>query len=308
MSSCICFSFEFSREANTPFSWHQLEQNHSDTENWLKDTAGLEPVVIEALTEYGTNPRMAHHSDGLLLILRGVNMNPGADVEDMVTLRIWIDPSRIITVFRRPVMAVQDLRKEIEEGFVPDSPSDILNILIEKLANRVSVVYTNLAECMDDYEEHILTTKDFKSLRNKINQLRRQLMHLKRYLTPQKDTLTLLYNTRSPLFQEEDTLYLRENAERFARHVNDLDLLRERGMLIREELDTILTEQMNKNMYLLSIITAICLPLSIFTGMLGMNVGGLPGAEHPSGFLITCGVMGATLILELAILRLIRWL
>ncbi len=39
-------------------------------------------------------------------------------------------------------------------------------------------------------------------------------------------------------------------------------------------------------MYLLSVITAIFLPLGFLTGLFGINLGGMPGAEYKWGFWI----------------------
>jgi zinc transporter len=50
-------------------------------------TDGLNPLVTEALLEVGTRPRRVVSDAGVLAILRGVNCNPGADLEDMVAMR-----------------------------------------------------------------------------------------------------------------------------------------------------------------------------------------------------------------------------
>jgi zinc transporter len=80
-------------------------------------------------------------------------------------------------------------------------------------------------------------------------------------------------------------------ADRITRYVEDLDAARERAAIIQDELTTRLAETMNRNMYMLSVIAAIFLPLSLLTGLLGINVGGIPGVEWKWAFtLVTAGI------------------
>ena len=65
-----------------------------------------------------------------------------------------------------------------------------------------------------------------------------------------------------------------------------------------------LAEQTNKRMYILSVVAAIFLPLSFLTGLLGINVGGIPGAESPLGFPVVIIIM---LIIALGLWFFFRW-
>lgn len=77
---------------------------------------------------------------------------------------------------------------------------------------------------------------------------------------------------------------LRESGDRITRFLETLDAARERAAITNEELTQGLAEQMNQTMYTLSIVAAIFLPLSLLTGLLGINVGGIPGADSPWAF------------------------
>ena len=69
--------------------------------------------------------------------------------------------------------------------------------------------------------------------------------------------------------------------------------MRERAAVIQEELAGRLAEQMNKRMYMLSMVAAVFLPLGFLTGLLGINFGGIPGAGNPLGFEWVIGVLVA---------------
>jgi zinc transporter len=65
---------------------------------------------------------------------------------------------------------------------------------------------------------------------------------------------------------------------------------------------------MNKAMYVLSIVAAIFLPLSLLTGLLGINVGGIPGAENTRAFLFVTFFLVMIALLLIGLLRRLKWL
>jgi len=85
-------------------------------------------------------------------------------------------------------------------------------------------------------------------------------------------------------------------------------MVRERINLVLESEHRRLSERMNRTMYLLAIITGFFLPLSFLTGLLGINVGGIPGADFPYGFAVACVLIGSIALLQWWMLRRLRWL
>ena len=81
------------------FDWFHLKSDDPAASDWMR-VQGLDRRIIEALTVEETRPRMLMLADGILVVLRGVNTNPGADPEDMVSLRLWFNGSRIVSARR----------------------------------------------------------------------------------------------------------------------------------------------------------------------------------------------------------------
>lgn len=65
---------------------------------------------------------------------------------------------------------------------------------------------------------------------------------------------------------------------------------------------------MNRTMYRFGIITGIFLPMSFLTGLLGINVGGIPGSENPHGFLLACSLMAVVALVQWLLFRRLRWI
>lgn len=96
---------------------------------------------------------------------------------------------------------------------------------------------------------------------------------------------------------------LHENQDRLTRYVEDLDAVRERAQIVKDELANALTNKMNRNTYVLSIVAAIFLPLGFLTGLLGINVGGIPGVDNDAAFWVVSATCAGFVILLTVIFR-----
>ena len=286
--------------------WVHLDYSHPDAVRWLEQESHLAPELAAALTAEETRPRSVSSHGGLLVILRGVNLNQGANPEDMVAVRMWVEEHRIITTRQRRARAVQAVRDALVAGDGPLTASEFLVAIAAGLTERIGAVLSELDDRVDALEDEVLTGESYE-LRAKIGSLRRESIALRRYLAPQRDAVARLQNERVPWLGEITRAHLREIADRTTRYVEDLDSARDRAAVTQDELNHRLSERMNKTMYVLSIVAGIFLPLGLLTGLLGINVGGIPGTENAYAFLIVCVLLVVVAILQAALFRRMRW-
>jgi len=297
----------WSTEDDSKPIWIHLSARSDLARQWLADEAGLpDPMLVEALLAEDTRPRMLSREDGLLLILRGVNLNENAEPEDMVSMRIWLEPKRFISVQLRNLKGVAEMQGLLQSGTGPLDISDLLITFIEGSIKRISPVIGDLTEGIDELEDQILQMQ-LSGAREQITAIRRSTSIFNRFLSPQKDIVERLINTQK--LNLTDTLRQRlfEAHNDMTRFVEELQAMRERAHLIQDEVTNILTARLNKNTYALSIIAAIFLPLSFLTGLLGINIPGIPGAEDPRAFLVFCGILSAVFLLQILLFKKLRW-
>ncbi|MEJ2577395.1 MAG: zinc transporter ZntB, partial [Gammaproteobacteria bacterium] len=283
-----------------------LNRGSDDARAWLSEDSGLEPVVVEALLDETTRPRCVPMDEGIMLFLRGVNLNPGADPEDMVSIRLWIEPRRVVSVRMRRLLSVDDLREALDRGRGPADVGDFVARLADRLVARVAGVISDVDDRVDQLQEQLLEAERGQ-LRIDLTRLRREIIALRRYLAPQRDALLRLTQLKLDWLSTDDVLNLREEADQVTRFVEDLDAARERAAVTQEELTNRLSEQLNSRMYLLSLVAAVFLPLGFLTGLLGMNVGGIPLADSPWGFVGVVFALGAVTGFELLFFRWRGW-
>jgi zinc transporter len=236
-----------------------------------------------------------------------VNLNPGADPEDMVSIRLWIDARRIVSTKRRDMLSVKDITSQLKSGEGPCSTADFLVELVDRLTWRMSDTIENMEDQAAELEANMLEGAHGE-LRFELASLRRQAITLRRYLSPQRDALSKLATEKVSWIGDSERIEIREITDRLIRHMEDLEAVRERAAVSQEELLSRLSEQLNQRMYVLSIVAAIFLPLGFFTGLLGINVGGMPGADNPEAFWIFSGLLLVAVALQLLLFRWKKWL
>jgi len=288
-------------------AWVHLDRSHPDTRGWLEDQmAYLDPGVIDALLAEETRPRATAIGDGMLVILRGVNLNEDASPEDMVSIRLWVDRERIVSMRRRHVRAAEELGNLIKSGDGPTTSGAFLAALVETLDTRIETAMRRLDDETDDVEEQ-LVTEATAALRPQIADIRRRTIQLRRHIAPQREAVNAIRNAQQTWLTEADRRQLSDAQDRLTRYVEDLDAIRERAQVVKDELANALADRLNRNTYILSVIAAIFLPLGFLTGLVGINLAGIPGAENPLAFVIFCGLLGAIVLIQIVIFRWMKW-
>ncbi len=286
--------------ARTAGEVHWLHLDYQDSANsaWLHERSGIDSVLVEALLAEDPRPRSLVHGDALLVVLRGANLNAGAEPEDMVSLRIWLEADRVLTLRHRRVVSLQEIATQLATGNGPVSSGDLLYEIVARMLSRIGEVVGHIEENADELEELVLTAQS-RDLRTRLSALRRQSIALRRFVAPQRDTIGRLHAERVSWLDDRSRARLREAADHTTRYIEDLDSARDRAAVTYEELSNRLAEQMNETMYRLSVVAAIFLPLGLLTGLLGINVGGIPGTESSIGFTVVT--------VSLAVLAVAQW-
>jgi zinc transporter len=283
--------------------WFHARWEDASASTWLTGPAALSSEVYEALTAPETRPRCTvmrtSHGDGAVINLRGVNLQEGAEPEDMISLRVWLEDDRIISTWRRPLHAIDDLMDGMERGRGPVSPGDFVAKLALRLADRAEPVVATLNEAVDTMEEGVLAENTPPALRGQLADVRRTAIVLRRFMFPQRDALSTLAIEDLDWLTERDRSKLREATDRITRLAAELDAIRERAAVVHEQLVERRAEAMNRNMLVLAVVAAIFLPLGLLTGLLGINVGGLPGAGTSWAFWVVCALLGMITVFNL---------
>jgi len=288
------------------FDWRWLHLELSDPElaTWLE--AHMPIVAADAMQQTETRPRCTVLHDGLLVNFRGVNMNPGAEVEDMVSLRLWMTAELVVTVRMRRVFSVDDLRRATEAGNAAPSPGDFVASLAEALTDRLESVSLALDDEADALEEAILEEEN-EAAGDDVAPLRRKALRLRRFTGPQREALLRLADGPGGLIGREAQGLLGESANRTTRAVEELESVSARLTALNDHLYNQQGTRMARNGFVLSVVASVFLPLGFLTGLFGVNVAGMPGTSWPWAFAVLALANVALAIFLIFLFRALKW-
>ncbi|ENY72430.1 zinc transporter [Aeromonas diversa CDC 2478-85] len=286
-------------------AWVHLDYGNPESARWLMHTPLLGEAAREALLGQSSRPKLVKLGETILLILRGVNHNQGQRPEEMVALRIFITPDLIISSRRRPLLSEKDVFDSLQLAAGPANPADWLVEVCDALTDRAG-------EFVEDLHDEILTLEELVLSREMpgnghLGRIRKQLILIRRYLSPQRDLVARLANEKIGWLDEDDRRRLLDIADRLRRWLDDLDAGIARTAVLADEVNNLMAEATNRRAYQMSVMALLFLPASFLTGLFGINLGGMPGAESPTAFWVFCSallVMGGMLAVWL---KLRRW-
>ena len=293
-------------QGSSSMLWLDFNYTDTDAASWVEAHTDIPEVVVETMFSEESRPRATAIDDNLLAALRGINHAPEEDPEDMVSIRIWANAHLLITTHRRKLLSIQDAVDALHAGHGAQGIAELLVDIIDRLVMRTSA-FVEVSEDQIDAVEELFLRGDTQLTRETLAELRRQILILRRHLAPQREALAHLQVEKLSWLQDVDRLRLRECSDQLIRCIEDLDTVRDRGSMTHEELVSELSDNLNRRMYTLAIVTTIFLPLGFLTGLLGINVGGIPGSDNPQAFWYIVLVTTVIIMLQLFFLRRKNW-
>lgn len=287
--------------------WLHFSRNSKEAQAWLSGSKTVPSIVCDVLFQEETRPRAFRHEDALVLNLRGVNLNEGAETEDLISLRIYAEESLLVTTRAHRLYAVEDLKRLIEAGEIPQTTGSMVAFLADRLTERLEPVAHTLEEQVDGLEDDMLN-QNTPPPKLAVADFRRAVLSLRRYISPQREAISSLIREGGEMLSDQDRLVLRETQDVIFRLSEQLDLVRERAVVLQEQIVELRAEAMNQRLFVLAIISAVFLPLGFVTGLFGVNVGGMPGVDSSIAFLVLCGGMLVLAIALLILFKRMKWL
>lgn len=289
--------------------WIHLDYSAADATAWLRQDSGLDPVVLEALLDSDPRPRaLPQPDDRLLLIVRGINHNKSSEPEDMISIRVWIEPDRILTVRHRHSRSLDSLTADAIAGKGPRDVGEVISQLVDRIVDNVVTRVDRLHDEIAESEDEILSEKRGAHLRAYLADHRRRAIGLRRFLGPQRDALSKLAAVKVPWLTDRYRAELTETTDRMMRAIEELDAARDRAAVTQEELSSRMGELTNQRLYILSIITAVFLPLGFVCSLLGVNVGGVPLQTETWAFWALVTMFAVGVAIQIYIFRKRGWL
>jgi zinc transporter len=244
--------------------------------------ADIPDVAANALVAMETRPRCDRIDHGAIVNIRGPAAVDLDDSDRLVSIRMWIRRGKVDSVTRKPLAATAAVKARMEAGEIVD-PGDLVAAFAREISATLDPQVADLGDQLDDCESMLESGNKFR-LRATITRVRSEAISFRRFVAPDRDALLTLAGHDFEWLAEDDRLHNREAADRFARMAEELEAVRERSALLHEQLTDLRAEEIDQRSLLISVVAFIFLPLTFITGLLGMNVEGIPDAHDPWAF------------------------
>jgi zinc transporter len=265
------------------FLWLHFNLSQAATEKWLEQNLSLSRLFLESLNDGSRSTRVELDDDILVAVVNDVHYDFAFEPSDISTLWLSVGPRLVVSARLQPLRSIDRLRDAVKKGASVRSSIDLLVHLMHDQGDVLVNIVRNTSVKVDDIEDKLLAGR-LETKRASLGSLRRLLVRLQRLLAPEPAAMFRLLRSPPQWMKEEDVEDLRQSTEEFNVTLSDMTALQERIKLLQEEIAGRVSEANNRSLFVLTIVTVLALPINIMTGMFGMNVGGIPLADHPWGF------------------------
>ncbi len=265
------------------FLWLHLHGWDEEDFELLKRQDHIPDIAATALIATETRPRCDRIDFGAILNLRGPGEADPQDSDKLVSIRLWVHENRVTSVSRRRMTATAEVMRQAEAGKISD-PGDLVAAYARTISFELDPQVAELGDTLDDIESDLEESKHLYRFRRTITKVRTDAIAFRRFVAPDRDALTSLANMDFEWLSQDDRQHINEAANKFARMAEELEAVRERAALLHEQITDLRAEQLDTRGLQLSVTAFIFLPLTFLTGLLGMNVAGIPYAEEPWAF------------------------
>ena len=287
--------------------WLHLCRVSPGLQGWLVSKLSLPEPTAELLVSDMTRPRAFREGNALVATLRDINFNPGAEPEDMISMQMWSDGTRVITLRRDPQQSPNEICALLARGEGPRDAGAMITQIAELMIDHLSGAVVDINDAIDRLEDNAADLP-MKERAAQIAEIRRDCLALQRHISPEHEALQSISRDAPEWFEAHDRREMAESIARLRRNLDDINISKESAVVLQDELRAQAQAVSQDATYKLGVMAGVFLPLTFFTGLLGSNVGGIPGSDHPMGF---AGVIAACAVITLVILAIFhsrRWL
>lgn len=265
-------------------------------------------LPVEARAAFAARRRAPTASacgEDLLVVMADVAYDAQAELDEATTLWVWAAPRLAVTARAHRASSAEALRQAIRDGERIVDGFDVPARLFELRGRMLQTVVEDLGEQLAVAEDRVLDARVTEQ-REELGRMRLLAGRVRRHVTSDRLVLERLA-ARPPAGLPAAALerFVRIAADQAYLH-DEVAELYERAHLLQGELASRVAEDTNRRMAVLSTVSVVLMPMTVATGLWGMNTGGVPGGEHEAGFWWVALLVLAAGLLTLWLLRRFR--
>ncbi len=284
---------EWSREDLTQRVWIDITAPaQGDIEPLLEEQFGFHELATEDSLSYTTLPKYDPFPGYDFFIFRAINMNLKEHGVDTIKLAVFIGPNFLFTIHTEPMVSTQTIwtriaqdRRMIERGV-----DFLLYAILDVLVDLHFPLLDEIEDCVDEIHETIFANPKALLL-DELLHLKRDLNVLRRHSLPQRELFNQISRGDAAFIQPDTLIYFRDLYDHMFRISESIDTERDLMSGTMEAYLSVVANRTNDIMKVLTIFSAIMLPMNFVASIYGMNFEHMPELKWPFGYAFAGSLM-----------------
>ena len=270
----------------------------------------LHPLVLEDILHTEQRPKLEDHGDYIYIVLRMLSYNAQKRAIDSEQMSLVLGSNFVLSFQEEPGDVFDTVRTRIRnaKGQIRKLGADyLLYALLDAVVDQYFVILEELGDDIEALEEEVLAHPRADVLQT-LHRLKREMIYLRKAVWPLREIINVLARDDSSLVQKHTLIYLRDLYDHAIRVMDTVETFRD---LISGMADIYLSSLSNRTnviMKVLTVITTIFMPLTLLTGIFGMNFKYIPGLTEPWGFFAVMAAMVMISVTMLVVFRRKKWI
>ncbi|GLR17052.1 magnesium/cobalt transporter CorA [Portibacter lacus] len=274
--------------------WYDIRGLHdNDLMQKIVSSFKIHPLVIEDAVDIHQRPTYVEYLDGHFISLKSLEFNSEKSTVEKETVSIYFGNKFIITFQENEDDIFKVIRERIinKKGRVVAKGADYLAyIIVDYIVDNYFSVLDAVEEQVEELEESIsLQSDDVDKL--SIYKLKKNILKIRKSIAPLREAVNLFSRSDSKLIDSKTLTFIKDVYDHTIQIIDNADSLRDILSGLQDLYISEVSLQMNKVMQVLTIITAIFVPLSFLAGLYGMNFVNIPELRAQNGYYILIGIM-----------------
>jgi len=272
--------------------WIDIQDLTDDEADFLVMTFRFHPLAIEDCMGDYIRPKREDYDDHMFIIIDSLTFNAKDDEYIPVNLNCFLSKNYIITIAPKRIREIEVIshNSSVLEKIFSNGTDYILYSIMDRIVDKYFTFLRDVSIKLDDIEDCI-AAEELKEIQEKIFDARKDIMTLRRHISPQRDILTYFKLVENPYIHKKNQAYFRDVLDHASRVMDALAQNREILNWAMDSYRSEISSKTNDIMKVLSIVATMMLPLTLITGIYGMNFRILPGSENNNGFWLIVLVM-----------------
>lgn len=252
----------------------------------------LHPLVLEDILNTDQRPKLDEYGDYLFVVARFFDYDDKTMTVTSEQVSIVIGHQFVLSFQERPTGSFNPVRDRLRQdrGPIRRSGSDYLGYaLLDSIVDRYFAVLEALGERVEELEEELMKKPSTRVL-GTLHHLRREATTLRRAVWPLREVINGLARNNQ-FFSAEVQPYLRDIYDHTVHVIESLETIRDLIAGLLEIYLSTVSNRVNREVRVLTVIAVIFLPSSLLAGIFGMNFRSMPLLENPDGFFLVIGLM-----------------